>query len=229
MESKWQKDSLFVGFTPNAFKLGTVLTLGWFWPRITGCCLLYRGFSMESIDLDNVLTVSELDCQTIQPPSYLSHASSTIYFYVVRKANQCGDEEKTLAAAAKVVIDADGNLALVEPNDLFQITAEQSDSDKVNLLWRYFALNQNSKPDCFKIYSNNGNGQIDYQTPIAQVDYTGPVFYEYETTALQPGTYLFAVRAEDTDGTDDGSFAKVKIQLDTSTPDSISITTTETA
>ena len=43
METKFLKAALFGGMTADAFKLGTVLSLGWFWLRTAGCHIIYRG------------------------------------------------------------------------------------------------------------------------------------------------------------------------------------------
>ncbi len=111
MESKFLKDALFAGMTGNAFKLGTVLTLGWFWTRVCGCSALYRGGSMETIDFDDILAVADIEAEQISPPGYLEHDEGTTYFYVIRRVNGGGEQEKSLASAVKVSIDASGNLA----------------------------------------------------------------------------------------------------------------------
>jgi hypothetical protein len=87
METKWLKEALFTGMTANAFKLSTTLNLGWFWPRVAGCSLLYRGGSMETIDFDNILAVGALYTGQIQTPEYLAHTNNTTHFYVIRRAN----------------------------------------------------------------------------------------------------------------------------------------------
>ncbi len=43
MEKGWLREALFGGATCNGFKLGTVLSLGWFWSRVGGCSVLSRG------------------------------------------------------------------------------------------------------------------------------------------------------------------------------------------
>ena len=104
-------DGIYGGDSANGAKLGMGLTGGDFWPRVEGCCLLYRGLGMERIDFSRILAVAGTDAIQIGPPAYVSHNSNTEYFYILRKANHCGDEEKALGAAAKVAIDADGELA----------------------------------------------------------------------------------------------------------------------
>jgi hypothetical protein len=227
MESRWLKESLFAGMTANAFKLGTVLTFGWFWPRITGCSVLYRGSSMEAIDFADILAVAEAQADKISPPSYLPHNSNSIYFYIVRRVNNCGFEEHTLSAAVKISIDANGDIASPQPNSIFEIKAHQSDGDKIQLFWSYWPIEQESEPTCFRVYTDSRTGQIDYENPIAAISYTGRRFYVYQTDALPPGTYMFAVRAEDSAGREDSSLALTRIQLRSSKPDAIDILSAE--
>jgi hypothetical protein len=228
MEARFLKEALFCGVTGNAFKVGTALSLGWFWSRIAGCSLLYRGNSMGKIDFDNILTVDALDTKQIQPPQYLTHANNTTCFYVVRRANNCGDLEHTLAAAVKVSIDTDGELAQPRPNSIFETRNEQRAGSKVKLLWYYCPLDQNSEPACFKIYYDNGTGQIDYENSITTISYAGRKFYSYQSGSLEGDRYLFAIRVKDTNGVEDSSLAKLVIQITTVAPDPIDILSAKT-
>ena len=223
METKFLKDALFNGMTSNAFKLGTVLALGWFWPRVNGCAVLYRGLSVEVVDFDNILAAGEIGASQISPPSYIGHQASTTYFYVVHRVNNCGSEEQSLSAAVRVVIDEDGDLAPAEPNDIFLVKVRQVEGSKVKLVWFYSPLEQGSKPSCFKIYYDGRTGQVDYQNAVAVITYVGRKFYSYQTNMLQAGRYLFVVRAEDAEGVDDGSFAEVGVGITAECPAAIDI------
>jgi len=216
-------EALFDGMTANAFKLGTVLTGGWFWMRRAGCSALYRGPSMEQIDFANILTVAEQETDSISPPSYMPHHSSATYFYIVRRFNICGYQERTLAAAVKVSIDAQGNLAKPQPNNIFTWRVDQVGGDKTELIWFYCPLKQKSRPARFKVYYDGGTGLIDYQNPIATINYQGRKFYTYQSNTLPAGRYLFAVRTEDADGVENNSLAQLEIQLSTTNPDAIEI------
>jgi hypothetical protein len=226
MDTGWLREALFAGMTSNAFKLGTVLTCGWFWPRVSGCSVLYRGNSMDTIDFTNVLTVAEADAPQISPPDYVQHNSSSAYFYVVRRANSCGDQEHTLSAAVRVLIDAEGNLAEPRPNKIFGLRGKQVDGDRVELVWYYCPLEHEQKPVCFKVYYDGGTGQIDYQNPVVTIPYAGRKFYSYQSSSLEQGRYLFCVRAEGTSGTESSS-AQIGIQLDTESPAAIDILSAE--
>lgn len=228
MQTEWLKEALLAGMTSNAFKLGTVLTCGWFWPRIGGCSVLYRGDSIDTIDFTNILAVGDADASEISPPNYVRHNSDSTYFYVIRRANNCGNQEHTLSAAVKVSIDADGDLVEPQSNKIFEVRAEQRRGDKIELVWYYCPLEQKQKPVCFKVYGDDGTGQIDYENPVATICYVGRRFYSYQSNSLGAGKYLFCIRAEGTSGAESG-FSLIKIQLDTDSPAAIDILNVESA
>jgi hypothetical protein len=218
MESKFLKDALLNGMTSNAFKLGTVMSLGWFWFRTSGCSLLYRGLNMAAINFDQILTVADIDASHISPPSYLSHSNGTAYFYVVRKANGCGGVEQTLAAAFIAEIDSNGDLMHPKPNNIFKLGAGQIEGNKIQLTWYYSPLAQGSVPSGFNIYFDAGSGEIDYETAIASVTYQGCRFYSFESDTLSEGKYLFGIRAEDSSETENLSFAQISVELNQPIP-----------
>ena len=217
MEAKFF-DSLYEGDSPSGVKLGMGLTGGDFWPRVAGCSVLYRGPGMDLIDLMNILAVAEAEASEISPPNYVLHNSGSIYFYVVSRANNCGCEEQTLAAAVKVSIDASGELAEPQPNSIFEVRAEQVEGNKIQLVWYYCPIEQQSPPACFKVYYDAGTGQIDYENPIATLSYAGRRFYSYKSEVLDGDKYLFAIRAEDAAGMENASLAQIRIWLDSTSP-----------
>ena len=224
----WLTDALFNGMAANAFKLSTTLYLGWFWARVAGCSILYRGSGMEQIDFSNILAVAENDADEILPPAYLQHQSNSTHFYILRRFNRCGDQELTLAAAARVSFDAGGELAKPQPNRIFASRGEQADANKVRLVWFYCPLEQESPPVRFNVYSDNRTGQIDFENPIAVIDYRGPKFYSYLSDILEPGRYRFTIRAEDAAGTENGSSSHLTIELAGAGPDAIEILQAQT-
>ncbi len=222
-ERSWLRETLFNGMTANAFKLGTTLSLGWFWVRIAGCSVLYRGSSMGEIDFVNILAVAESEACKISPPSYISHNSNSTYFYVIRRLNNSGYQEHTLTAAVKVSIDSNGNLAEPQPNKVFDSAAELVDGNKIQLVWFYCPLAQKSQPVCFNVYYDDRTGQINYQNPLATIGYKGRKFYSHQTSALEAGKYLFAIRPEDASDIESSSLARLRIQLDTTSLDASNI------
>jgi len=223
METMWLREALFGGMTCNGFKLGTVLNMGWFWSRVSGCSVLYRGCSMEAIDFARILSVAEPDADEISPPCYIQHEEAAVYFYVIRRANNCGDQEYSLNASVKVLIDADGNLAPRQSNNIFRAGAKQAADSKVLLVWHYCPLEQESEPASFKVYYDGGTGQVDYENPLAVISYTGRRFYSYTTNTLSTGRYLFSIRAKDAAGTENESFAQIEVQLGAECPNAVDI------
>lgn len=227
IERIWLREALSNGMTANAFKLGTTLSLGWFWVRVAGCSALYRGSSIGETDFLNILAVTEQDAREISPPSYISHNSGSTYFYVVRRFNNCGYQERTLAASVKVSIESNGELAEPQPNKVFDSGAELIDGNKIQLVWYYCPLEQKSQPMCFNVYYDGRTGQIDYENHLATIEYQGRKFYSYQSSALEAGKYLFAIRAEDAGGIENSSLARLGIQFDTTNPNAIDILSAE--
>jgi hypothetical protein len=216
-------DSLYEGDSPNGVKLGMGLTGGDFWPRPAGCQNLYRGISMEAIDFANILTVAGPSETQIASPNWLEHLPLTTYFYLVRRANSCGQEEHTLGAAEKVVIDSFGNLAEPRCNSVFSVRVRQIDANKIELVWFYLPIDQEASPYCFRVYGDNGSGQIDYDNPVTQIDYVGRKFYTWRSETLSANKYLFCIRAQTETGVDDGFLGQIKVHLETSKPGAIEI------
>ena len=213
MEAARMRETLFAGQTANGFKLGTTATLGWFWVRLNGCRIAYRGQSMESVDFENILAVAGADADEIAMPGYLSHAAGETYFYVVRCANKCGDIERTLRAAVKVAIDDDGKLGKSRPNDVTGLKAEQGQDGEIDITWTYNPIGQDSGPAEMRIYGDNGIGQIDYQNPVVVVKYKGRRFYRHRIERPADGRYRFAVRAADVKGNECESKQEVTVEI----------------
>jgi hypothetical protein len=223
----WPNDALFNGMTASAFKLGTTLSLGWFWLRTAGCSVLYRGLSMGQIDFADMLTVAAPNAAVISPPSYIQHDASSTHFYVVRRFNNCGYLEHTLAAAVKVSIDSDGELQEPHPNKVFNARVEQVDGNAIRLVWFYCPLEQKSSPACFNIYYDNRTGIIDYENPIAEIAYQGRKFHSYQSGTLDAGRYLFAIMTEDANGVENRTLAQLRIQLHAESIDPVEILSAE--
>jgi hypothetical protein len=228
MNAGFYKDALFSGMTNSSFKFGTILTLGWFWVRVAGCSALYRGPKISEVDFDYALSVEPFDAVQINVPDYAQHLANTTYFYVLRKVNGCGDQEKTFSAAAVVEIDADGDLAKAEPNKVFGINVNLVSGPRAKLIWCYCTLNQQSKPAYFEVYGDNATGQIDYEDPLATIDYLGRRYYCWLSDVLSAGRYSFAVRVFDSSGINENSSAVINIGVTNSSPDLVDILSVET-
>ena len=223
MEPVWLKEALFSGQTANGFKLGTATGIGWFWSRVSGCRIVYRGGSMETVDFDDVLAVAEADANEIALPDYVSHEEGRTYFYALRCVNCCGRIERTLAAAVKVSIGDDGTLRKAVPNSVFGLAAVIQRNGKVEIVWTYSPLEQESGPIEMRVYGDEGTGEIDYQEPLKLVPYKGRRFYRYESELPGDGRYRFAVRAADAEGNERQSMCEAAVGVRTAQPEVIGI------
>ena len=213
MERGWLKEALFAGQTANGFKVGTALTGGWFWMRVNGCRLVYRGESMSEIDFDNVIAVTDPEADEIAIPDFISHEAGKDYFYVVRCANRCGQIERTLQAAVKVSIDSQGNLEAGKPNSVFGLAVKRETDGQIEIVWGYCPIEQESRPDEMRIYSDEGTGEVGYQEPKTVVKYKGKRIYQYKCEIPGNGRYRFAVRAADSEGNEEETTEIVEIEM----------------
>ena len=101
------------------------------------------------------------------------------------------------------------------------------DSDKVRFRWFYSPLTEKSCPACFNIYHDGGSGQIDYINSVATITYQGRRFYSCTIGPLGSGVHLFAIRAEDANGSENNSSAILRIQIQGANPDVIDILSVE--
>jgi len=108
-------------------------------------------------------------------------------------------------------------------NTLFKINAEQIEDDRVRFLWFYCPLEQKSPPERFEIYYDNKTGQIDYENPIGLIEYQGRKFYEFISSSLEAGEYLFAIKVLDENGLEYNSMERIKIQIETASPEEVKI------
>lgn len=223
MEPMWLKEALFAGQTANGFKLGISLGLGWFWVRVNGCRIVYRGGSMVTVNFDDVLAIVDSDANEITLPDYLLHEPGRTYFYVVRCANRCGRIERTFASAVKVSIGSDGFLRIGGPNSVFGLAAAMQRNGKVEIVWTYSPLGQESYPAEMLVYGDEGTGEIDYQEPVALVPYKGRRFYRYESERPGDGRYRFAVRTADARGNERVSMREVAVEVRAVNPEAIEV------
>jgi hypothetical protein len=223
LEKSWLLDVISNGMTGNAIKLGTALSMGWFWMRNTGCCALYRGTNLEQIDFKHIVKTAGTNEENITIPAYCGHESSSVYYYVLHHFNKSGIYEQTFNAVLKLSLDSNGDIERDMPNSVFAPTAKIIDNNKVQLSWFYNPIGQKSEPEYFKIYFDNGSGQIDYENSIADIEYYRQILFCYESASLQNGTYLFAIRAVNILGDENVSSEQIKVQIVNSDLSSIEI------
>lgn len=198
METKFLKEALFNGMTSNAFKLGTVLTLGWFWVRLLRCYCIYRG--QDSNIVEEVQATVKLEDTQIS----IAHQNllpNTIWQFIRRQVSCCGLESEN-SSICNVVIDANGDMIDITPNPPQNLIIENLINGKLKLRWQYTSDEQEIAPTGFKIYMDSGNG-FDFDNPEATVSYdlgwTGE--FSWISEPLTHGQlYRFCVRSYYIDG-----------------------------
>lgn len=211
------------GDSQAGVKLCLGITGGDFWSRIAGCQNLYRGESIHGIDFENPLEVSDPDETLITISSLIEHQAGSVYFYALRKANRCGDEERNLSALVRVDFDEEGELLGFCCNTIFDVAVQQVAGPKVKLLWYYTSIEQFDEPIRFKVYSDAGSGMIDYQTPTGVIEYAGQGFYEFESETLSEGRYLYCINTETKSGRVLSNAKIIEAEVTTETPNRVKI------
>ena len=223
MEKKWFKEILYHGQSGNGFKLGLCLSRGYFWVRRRGCSNVYSGKQFAEIDFANILTSAELEADTIIVAGNIIFESNETYYFVVRNVNSAGDEERSFSAVVELELDSFGNIASPEPNAISEIYGEQVDQCRLKLGWYYNPVNQASEPELFRIYFGAGADGVDYSEPAGTVYYSGRKYYEYLSSFLSSGRYVFDIRAVDSFGVESSSSSRVVFELVNITVDNIAI------
>lgn len=227
IERQWLRETLLNATTSNAFGLGTSMTGGWFWMRTSGCLALFRGPDMSRIDFANMLNVCDSDAETISVPDYVGHQIGKRYCYVARRLNKCGYSERTLRGVAILSFNEQGQLAPNKPNGIYGAKVKPADGGAVKLSWSYCPLGQKSPPVLFNIYCDSGSGEIDYDNPCATVRYRGPGAYSHRSGQLEAGRHLFAIRADDANGSEADSCPELPIDVDLDAPSGAGVLHTE--
>ncbi len=214
------KESLFAGMTANAIKLGTVLSLGWFWMRPDGCHNIYRGQDGE-IDYDNVQAVMSLEDEQVSIPGQ-NLPANTIWHYLRRQVSGCGLESDD-SPVCIIQIDANGDMLDNAPNPPLDLLIEKVAGGKLKLKWRYSPLDQAVAPSGFNIYMDDGSG-FDFTDPLDTVGAGGGAGeFTWTSTALVDGQlYKFCVRSYATNAGESQNTKFVAARADSQGPEPVS-------
>ena len=221
-------DALFQRFRKQEGRLGAGrhlglgLTWGRFWSRRSGCCNLYQGCGhVDDINYEDIRAVgpSEGEMELI---GVLVCEPDTDYFYAVRRVSGSGKQEQGTQAVVKFSLDENGKVKSDRPNRILDLTAHAVPVGRVKLYWWYWCMGQEVEPRSFRIYGDNGSGEIDYEQEVAEVDYAGSRLYNYVSSVGVDGkVYRFSVRAVGDNGVDDGSLSYAEARVDLSGPESL--------
>lgn len=214
MEKKFM-DGVNNGDSGKGVKLCLGLTDGDFWTRINGTQFLYKGEDLDEIDFSSFADIRSIG----EKFEIKAGQCNEKWLGLVRRANCCGIEEKTVNAGISIRFDENGNQLNYSCNKIINSFAEQIDREKVLLRWFYLVLNQAKKISRFNIYSDNGTGTINLQNPICSVEYTGRKFYQFTAGNLTAERYLFCIKAVAEDGSMEDGDGVLKVGINKQNPD----------
>jgi hypothetical protein len=223
MDSKFYKEALFAGMTGNGFSLGTVLSVGWFWVRRSGCCVLYRFESVKHNERARLLAVEEADVSLIAVPEYAGHESGRRYFYLVRRINGAGFEERTDNGLLRVDFGPEGLPAKSRPNGVFTAGIKHIGGHRLRLFWYYSGAGQSLLPESFNVYYDNSTGVFDYDNPSATVRYCGRRYYACEFETAEGFRHQFIIRVAGVNGEEERSFSLIATESGSRQPAGLSI------
>ena len=223
----WRKAVLCNGACPDAFKLGTVLTRGWFWVRRAGCTAVYHGPSADQVDFEHLAHVADAEARRVSLPAHLTPQAGANGCYIVRRFNGHGDQERTTGAAVVARMGDDSKPAEPAPNGISNVHAVQVSGGRVRLEWSYCPLDQQAEPARFNVYTADAGGQFDFGTPLATVTYRGRRFYRCLTDALSEGVHHFVVRARAANGIESDPGHVVSCPVRTAGPEGVTILAAE--
>ena len=211
--------SIYEGDSANGMLLGMGLTGGDFWPRVKGCQNLYRGVLPGNVDNCHLIDIADIGVSSIALNDTIEHAPSAKYLYVLRRANHCGQEEKSSAAVKVVGFDSEGSLLPFKSNNVSSPNAKQVGRNTIKLSWEYCSVNQQVKCGGFDVYYDRGTGVVDYSQPIASVVYYGAGMYQVLIEVSSAIEYRFVVRSKSVKGVSDGNNNTVTIQVSETVPE----------
>lgn len=197
MDVKFLKDFLFKGRSPNAIKLGTIMTLGRCWVRPRGCHVVYCGRDGQ-VDHDAIQAVMEIDAASININAQ-SLGTNAKWHYVRRQVSGCGIESPD-SPVCSVETDVNGDMRGEAPNSPGELMIEQLSGARLRLRWVYNPLNEAVSPAGFNVYQDSGDG-FDFDNPVGLMRYARQRNFAWPSAQLEHGKlYRYIVRAYAVDG-----------------------------
>lgn len=219
--SKWlaHYDPIHRGWTPRGIANGVCATNGYCFPRIGGGYNLYRGTpDAASIDYSSPVGAAGANAVEIRTFAWRLHQPSTDYVYALRSIGGGGVESASSPIGDSVPFDGTGTPVSLRPNSVVDLTARPVGAGAFEIAFDYDPRGQEVSPASFAVFADDGDGVVDYGSPIGSVIYKprGGT-HRFVTGAFPHGAVrTFSVRAVAADGTDDGA-----ILVATSIADSI--------
>ena len=226
---KWlaHYDSIHRGWTPRGIANGLCATNGFCFPRMAGGYNLYRGTpGLEDVDTNIPVGAAGAKATQIQTFSWRPHAASTGYVFVLRSIGGGGvesassDEAPSRPQVVSVPFDEAGLPEGLKPNPPTALCVARAADGRFAVSWDYVPRDEETPPAQFKVFTDNGTGVMDYDTPIGTVPYRPRAGrFEFVTETHAHGAVrTFGVRSVSTDGSTDGNTATVTSWADAEGP-----------
>lgn len=221
--SKWlaHYDPIHRGWTPRGIANGVCATNGYSFPRVGGGYNLYRGTpDSDDLDYSSPVGAAGTGAAEIQTFAWRLHQPLTAYVYALRSIGGGGVESESGPVADLVSFDGAGAPAGLRPNSVDDLAVRPIADGKFEIGFDYDPREQEAPPVSFAIFTDLGDGVLDYGSAIGTVAYIphgGRV--RFKTTSFTHGAVrTFSVRALAADGTDDGSVNTVSAIADAEPP-----------
>lgn len=202
------------GLTEWGLANGLLLTGGWFWARVRGGYLLYRGRGGRGqIDWRQPAGAAGFDAREIHEFPWKPRGPAGSYRYGVTAIGCAGMEAAPTAEAVGCGVDDNGVLIGGLPGEVERLWAEPAAQGRVLLRWCYSAQYEAARPSEFRIYDDAGTGQIDYSHSVGSTawDLRRQV-YSWLSGTYEPGVRMrFGVRARNAAGPAAGAEVEVVV------------------
>jgi hypothetical protein len=200
-------DPIHRGWTPAGIANGVCATVGFSFPRIKGGYNLRRGEGGVAGAADRIVGAAGFDATAIRTFPWLTHAPSAVHSYRLCAVGGGGMENDGLATLINEAFDAGGNWVGGYPNAPADLRVTSLAGGRFLVKWTYPRADRRAEPGEFRVYSDDGAGQIDFGTPAACVAYRrGRFHYEYVSEPFGHGMRVrWAVRAATAAGVEESN------------------------
>ena len=192
---------------------GQFVWLGRFWMRRLGGHNLRRSSGRNTPSANSpIVGRSDGPSSTVSTWPWVGHAADTVWSYQLRSVGGGGVESDDFAVLREVAIDGSQD-AKALPNAVSGLEAAPLSTGAFTLEWIYSSVGQQAAPGTFAVYSDSGDGSVNYSTALGTVTYSfDQSVYSFTTSVLAGASeapFLFAVRARTSAGEEEANLNTV--------------------
>jgi len=222
--AKWAaaRDVIHHGLSRRGVATGLSLSSGRQWIATGGLHLLCRGTEYDDIDTDQPVGAAPAGEASVQQFTWIKQEANTLYYFTVMPVGAGGVEAVSNDARPQIVsvlTDDDGDAGEPVPAAPHNLRAVAIAGGAFKLAWSYMPAEAGPRVDKFNIYSNDGSGEIDYDTPVdtvdARVSRKGAGEYVFESDPFSHALYVkWGVRAADASDNEEANELTAVAQAD---------------